>query len=529
MKEKVILPIEENTYLKSYSHHTDMLAVIANDNYVGESMAVISDLQWEFGMEKVLSYEYFGENLRMEQEGNTIEVKGNEYGKDLNCIFFNQGKGNCTFTVKLEGQKFTNPWANTSIYIAKKDDFEKGKYECGEFLFGHCCRSGIFSTQEMEEMKNLPNRIGFLEYPVRLKVSMQEDKISCYYSYDDVNFIKEKEISNPYSSEYAIGVVIENSKNQFYDWFFSNYIQIHCDNQFSNNSGVPIDFHFAIEKYHWAYYFNYFMDYDNIKRDIIKNMGIDFVEYVKENIRSRGYVEVRLNEFYIEDRAAYQKYPFEHDNVIYGFDDEEEKFYILGYACDNIVRCSTVPYQAISDSFYDCDSCNHNVAVLRYNVDYVTYDLNIKLIIRLLKEYLDGVNSGLHMENLTVTKRNRSFGIKVYDVILNSEENFNTLLIDIRILHLIYEHKKCMLDRVKFLVCRGVIEEDAEFIEEFNALYDMSLRARNVCLKNIIKASEKNCNKIKTILLEMKTKEQELYPKLIFKLTDYVNRNDFMK
>src|SRR5690606_36924395 len=105
-------------------------------------------------------------------------------------------------------------------------------------------------------------------------------------------------------------------------------------------------------------------------------------------------------------------------------------------------------------------------------------------------------------------------GVEVYDYLI---VNLPIRPIDLRPLHLIYEHKKMMLLRLEYFRKNELISEDLfEFLfAEYKSLEKLSLVSRNLQLKNAISPSSKNMDKIINNLKMIKCRELELIPVLI--------------
>ena len=78
------------------------------------------------------------------------------------------------------------------------------------------------------------------------------------------------------------------------------------------------------------------------------------------------------------------------------------------------------------------------------------------------------------------------FGVDVYDRVLsriNSQMSEEEPDFDIRALHLMYDHKVLMLERLKYLMANDYMEYDKEILDEYKTVVVNMLAARNLLVR----------------------------------------------
>ena len=133
-----------------------------------------------------------------------------------------------------------------------------------------------------------------------------------------------------------------------------------------------------------------------------------------------------------------------------------------------------------------------------------------------LKNYL---SSGI--ENYPLNNPDAAWGIVVYDYICMYLDKLADGSIpherrDRRVFRLIWEHKKCMLGRIR------AIEKqcgwDYVLSSAYEGVVELSDKARFIYSKFVIKYSNTNLEKIQVLLMHMKNRELDLLTNFLSKL-----------
>jgi hypothetical protein len=97
----------------------------------------------------------------------------------------------------------------------------------------------------------------------------------------------------------------------------------------------------------------------------------------------------------------------------------------------------------------------------------------------------------------------------------------NDSLIDIRMLHLLYEHKILMEMRVKYLLEYNYISEKYINLSEFEDIKDKFLQLRNVAIRYMINKKDELLYDIANRLHVLILSDKELLKKLLHELKKY--------
>ena len=157
------------------------------------------------------------------------------------------------------------------------------------------------------------------------------------------------------------------------------------------------------------------------------------------------------------------------------------------------------------------------------NTDNVTYDVDIELIKTTLKEYLNSEDTKDHFRMLRNRFDDTIFGIKVYDKVLaqiDKQLHAEEPDFDIRALHVMYDHKVLMYERIKYLMNNGYLKYNQELLDEYSTVVKNMLTARNLLVRISITDEIESAVRFKTYLDAAKEKEIGILFKVLAELED---------
>ena len=246
--------------------------------------------------------------------------------------------------------------------------------------------------------------------------------------------------------------------------------------------------------------------------------NINKTEMMINSLIQEGYIVCHLDEYYVPNRYTYRKKHYLHENLIFGFDNVKREYDILGYDRKKIFSVGKIGYNEFDQASSDNDI---KFLHLRENNDF-EYKLDLKFIKQLLTDYLYCRNSS----NIYATFRNTNislvYGLDVYDQLIRYIKLLptKTVIPDIRPFHLLWEHKKCMVLRIQYLMneYKGIIYNLEESYDEFRLIQKICYSMRNIFLKYIMTNNNNELSKIIPLLTSVKKEEQKIIPKLIKKI-----------
>ncbi len=523
-----ILPIETNPYIKALTYHSYPLSILGSSRYCGEKKAEISIKE-----ANKRKWEYFTNDVSVDKNENDYIISGNKYSDNVEARIYREADIEDEIIVKINYIQYTQPYGYVSLFLSNNDAFSTGfkNTEC-YYHIGIYNKGEVFSgsNQKLEKCES----VSCEESGYYIKLERKKDSIDYLISFDGEEWIlAAKKILQDYDNaqKLYIGVHLFLGDNQFYNWLFTNYIQLYGRNVFTTE--YFIDYYVTPEKDGNFCTVHSLLDFCNLDKSVLIESNADIIQFTKSNINKGKYIEFYLNEYYIEGREAYKNYVFYHANLIYGYD--EIGVYVLGYDKGGYIKTRRLEY---ADFLKSLDNNMNKIHVYSFVPLDAYFKLNINTIKSLLYEYWKGINTNSRIDfilpeserinNSIDTNPNESrfsklpqlfnlYGMKIYDLFLNNEIMFGYLLKDSRIPFITYEHKKIMKDRVLFLQHKKHIK--AEYIDNIlidtDALLEKAVMFLNICLKYRMKPSDKDKILVKEILIELTEAEENYYPKLI--------------
>lgn len=314
---------------------------------------------------------------------------------------------------------------------------------------------------------------------------------------------------------HAYHLSIAAGHTDFMPWFCSNYLHLMSFMDFSHSPHVPLNFYLGTI----AWDFNLYRSMPLIDRQVITRTTLrdifrkSVIEFIKESIQANCYVYLHVNDYYIEGRPNWKQ---THEILVYGYDDERKtvdavsyfgEFYssrALRYADFQLAYDSLEPEQKFQNIYMLSVSPNRF-----YRVDARFMQKELGLFLNADTTEVEAAFG--HLRN---PRDLQVFGKRCYTYM---RANVRQYMKDVRPLHLLWEHKNCMLTRLDHLQEHGLISErDKETLSDgFNTIASQLLAARNMQIKNMVFAKAGLESAIVRTLHEVEEREDELMRTMI--------------
>lgn len=485
---KKILPINTNPYIRTYTHHGYHHAVISSLNGVSTNstnevacleVQNFDQYKWE-SQNKQLTYQII--------DNNTLTFYSNKWNTDMDISFWRKCNTIDELSLKIKKQINSNVWSSIAIFITSESQTDMTDIDFPyEFQFGNYSKDGIYYR-----LKQLPHIILNSEayFPLQIRLIKNDTDLHLWINDDISETITLKNISG-YSFD-QIGFIVKLSCNSYYEWLFSNYINV----SLNPNSPMPMDYLCNRPK-NWSFHTNdYFMDYSSETELEISSLGFSLIEYIKKMIDLDRYVETLINDnlnFKISDDNGSRF----HQNLIYGYDDFIQSFHVLYYKSGKIHTCCL----SYSDFMSSRNLIpNRQLYIFKYNPGYELYELNPKYLFQIFTEYKTSKNTSHYMPYYD---GQIYVGISALKY-LSSSEGIHLLANDMRISFLIYERSICNCDRIEYLYTKKIIDAQAYRLLSNLAHKECSLSSilNNLVIKYKIK-DEINFEKLRSYLMQI--------------------------
>ncbi|WP_313640715.1 hypothetical protein [Paenibacillus sp.] len=323
--------------------------------------------------------------------------------------------------------------------------------------------------------------------------------------------------------------IISNNKDCL-PWIYSNYLNM-C--LIDSEDECFLDYFAQTPEHH---YHPCFVDSQRLLRATMLKFTPNIVEFLKEQILLENYIWLHVNEYYIPGSPAYQKYSFPHAIFIYGFNDNEQRFNISGFFENRKYMCSYASYSEIENSFYDFGK-SHIDSDVTQHINYMhllrlppnhhqglPYQLDMRFVAEQIKDYYESKNLTL---NFRYFLSHESYSDWTYgmNILLRLKRRFELQLednrgIDRKTLYTLYDYRKLMTARFKYITENNFYDVKPMFCEGFKTLENKSENLLNVHLKYGLTQDKKYIHKLINLLDEIYLSEKVLLERLLNDFSD---------
>lgn len=271
---------------------------------------------------------------------------------------------------------------------------------------------------------------------------------------------------------HAFPLAILSKNEQYLPWFHSQYIQVYCPVNLASGPDPERKRKFNFYRppgYDSASFAGLSMV--RLNREVVLANGL-VVDLIRRALLTGRYVQVCVDECEIPGKKAFQKKHFLHELFIYGFDDETQCVETLGFQDNGDFGSLVVAYGDLQRAFdagvsgngYDPDG------VRMFGLDEtVSFHFDILTVLDGLEDYVFSRNTSERFR-LLAKPTDEVFGLATYRCLIDAcAQLFHyPLWYDIRPLHILWEHKVCMLARIRYLEREGYLN----VADGFGALYE---------------------------------------------------------
>jgi len=203
----------------------------------------------------------------------------------------------------------------------------------------------------------------------------------------------------------------------------------------------------------------------------------DIVHFVIECLQEEKYVLLGLDELFLSNKDSYQRTSFPHANLIHGYDLETRSFDTTGFNKGMIYGDARIGFHELTTAYYE----NKDRFWITYQLQDADYSYDLPVFKTYLNDFLAGTNTfeGHRPPDAT-------FGMNVVNQLAGRFSDFPDYRNDVRSLHILWEHKKCMLERLDYLHDQGFLESASAYMDLKHNYQSLLLQAestRNIALK----------------------------------------------
>ncbi|WP_253735909.1 hypothetical protein [Paenibacillus sp. FJAT-26967] len=325
---------------------------------------------------------------------------------------------------------------------------------------------------------------------------------------------------------WAYTLSITSSYSQTLPWYYSNFIQLSCTKRFLED-GIQcfVDFHRG--QPNELNFNNPFLITCCVNYSILSNLSLDsLIEFFVHQIRNEYYCIVFLDESRLSVSASFEQEPFPHHLFLYGYDTDERVFHASMFDKTGVYRNLTITFdefrnaiQSMRTLLENNETGDHHTYLYQFKDGIYKFDHTA--VKDQLKDYLNSEN---HINRINFNGQNLVYGLEIYDYLklyYEAVRDGNPSLVwqnDIRHLHVLWEHKMVMSERISYMIGNGIIGQDEILVDGYKKLTHQAMLLRDHYIRHSMRPDASIFDRVSGKLQEFKEQEAHYLEKLLRQL-----------
>jgi len=302
---------------------------------------------------------------------------------------------------------------------------------------------------------------------------------------------------------YPLNVLL--NYDEYRAWYYNNYIQILC-----NSAGW-----YSLRFFIGCNYEIPVLRCQALEKTTFVKMNCDIIRVIVDALNDGWYVTSNFDEYYLPNREAFKVKHFEHDFMIYGCNQQEESFSLLGYSNKGLFEKTKISFLSFEKAFYSQTYDENATFVLFKKRDNLIPEFDINVVKDFLYDYVYSQNTYERLRTLIrLDGPDDIFGMDTYQYLRNYYNDVAELkdemgIHNIRDIHIFWEHKKCLLERIEYLYNKKILQ-NAECINRYKVIEREISNVRNFHMKYSITGEKYILTDIIAALNKTEQKEREI-------------------
>lgn len=305
--------------------------------------------------------------------------------------------------------------------------------------------------------------------------------------------------------------IIPSHKDHF-EWFLCNYTKLACIKSDFHSHWGPVNFFYSNDN---LMTFCPLLESNTLSKNLLCNSN-DIINFIINSIDNDQYIVTYVNEYYIPNRRAFNNFHNSHDIFIFGYDLNQQLFQVAGFTDNREYSITEVKFSSMREALIYFDqstgfTLDRQDELILLNVNHdSSFEFSKELVLVNIKDYLESKNSSLN----TICNNEYAYGLEVNNYIYHYIKSINESM-DVRILHILWEHKKNMVLLINYLNNNVFINNLHSIYEEYQVIQKNVLILRNCTLKYNRTQNTKIIDSMLSNLEEIMVNEQKLLKSII--------------
>jgi len=316
--------------------------------------------------------------------------------------------------------------------------------------------------------------------------------------------------------------VISNN-NETLPWFYSNYIQLEVPDDIYN---MRLDFYSSLLWKSCPYLY-----YQRLSRNLINKKWKCISEFIIDCIDSGQYVYFLANYFFIPVSRHYKNRHYAHDIFVYGYDRDENVFFVADFFKDGKYSFEKVDIQSLIDAYNNLNLTDNfdwlnGVELISFRKNIFRF--NLQTIIDYVSDYINSENTS--KKNNVPSEHYKhcwSYGIDVYKKVAYYTQllSESKIYYDIRPFQILFDHKVIMTQRIQYLEDNDYLNKELGLSEKYKDIQTKMQIVRN----KVLIAKEKDDKDVYIDILDKLSTIKELETSVLKELIKNLKITDGIK
>ena len=442
----MLLPLNEETDIISYAHHTYVNAIMDQKN-----QGLYMDLMVKNGSKR--SWNKYEEETKFVWNDDELRVEGSPYAAHTHSILWTECGEHDELEIEIKYFHYSNTESIINLFVSG-EDVESSINNCKKiYRLGKGRRYGL--AVKIED--NLMPQTYSGEF-TRMKLVRDGNIITSYIYIDDDWFEADTKVFSQeiFNNKPQIGIEIDMGEDQYYSWLFMNYLQLYYNR---TDYFIRLDYYmFPRKNYNFLHSMTFIETYLFTEDDIYGLFG-GVNKCIHWNLAKNRYVQIDIDEYYVSGSPVYQKEHKNHVNLIYGYDEDKHEYISLGFNTKPVVH--HIPEDIVEDTLF----LYFGIRTYQYYTNVNPIKFNLQNFMITLGDFVHSYPSSYRLCNL-MGITDDIFGLDVFKELFESEDGQHYLNTDIRVIYLLYEYNYIMQKRLEFLEYRGYLKSNVEALKQ---------------------------------------------------------------
>ena len=313
------------------------------------------------------------------------------------------------------------------------------------------------------------------------EIDMAAGEVAQYPVSKELKVVMQRDITTYLHRSLPLCAILVYDK--YLPWYYNNFIQVFSYTD--SNGNVELNYLEGRDCYIEI------VDVVCLGYHLLKNEK-SILEFIIEKINMGYYLVMNVDEFYLPNKGEYHKNHFVHSSLIYGYDNNTKCLKAIGFNQERLFTELTFDYSEFTDAYEngkihykkDAPWCDWSaVQLIRPKSFEGEFPFIITRFINELEEYLFSKSDLRRLYSFEYQPEQVEFGFKIYDVFVKNLHNLldGNMTIDYRAAHLLSEHKKCLYDRIGYVISKYQLS--GEITELHKQYMEIVKRWNNIRLK----------------------------------------------